>query len=159
MRIIALTFILLVSMSCESATKYKSELTQYPNHQLSSMDDFDEYDLKDHQLKVSLRYQANKLYLKFENNSDNEFNFLPLDVNLATDNERCTIKEIYEDFIWKSSNGKKVDFKTNYVLAKKTSKNFFYKFRCHITKSAYLTINGLKIADKKITLNFRLKQQ
>ena len=75
--------------------------------------------------------------------------FLPLDLNLGTAENRCSIKEIYE------VPGKKVNFEKLYTIDKKTTASFKYKFNCEKAPEAFVTINGLKQSDKKIILNFR----
>ena len=146
--------IFLAAMGCESATTYKAELINYASINSVQVDEFEVYEIKENKLQVALKFQLPELYLKIINNSDEIMTFLPLDVNLSTAENRCSIRGIFEDFIWKKSHGKKVNFETKYTIEKKTTKVFYYKFDCQKSSMAFLTINGLQQNNKKIVLNF-----
>lgn len=146
--------ILLAALGGYSFPRYKSELLNYPNLSPQVVGEFEVYDIAEHYLQLSLNFMPQKLHLKITNNSEAITTFLPLDLNLGTEDNRCSIKEIYED-----SPRKKVDFKTKYVLEKKTSKAFFYKFTCGKSPESFLTINGLRQENKKITLNFKFSKK
>lgn len=145
----------MAAVECESANTYKSGSINYPNLKPSQVGEFEVYEIKENKLQIALKYQTTELYLKIINNSDETMTFLPLDVNLGTADNSCSIKEIFEDFIWKKSLGKKVNFETKYTIEKKTTKVFYYKFDCKKSSQAFLTINGLQQNNKKIVLNFK----
>ncbi len=149
MRIFSFISVLLASIGCYSASKYKSELFNFPELKPRMFDDFEIYEIKEYNLNVAVKFQFKKLDLKFTNNSQEAMTYLPLDLNLGTTENRCSIKEIYE------VSGKKVNFETKYTIEKNTTVSFKYKFSCEKNPEAFVTINGLKQKDKKIILNFR----
>lgn len=149
MRIFSLISVLLTSIGCYSAPKYKSELVNFPDLKSNSTDNFDVYEIKDYGLTIAVQFKLKKLDLKLANNSSEAMTYLPLDLALGTNDNRCSIKEIFE------SAGKKVNFETKYTIEKNSTVAFRYKFNCEKNPEAFLTINGLKQNDKKITLNFR----
>lgn len=150
--------VFLAALGCESATDYKAELINYPDLTSSRIDEFEVYEIKENKLQLALKFKPTKLYLKIINDSDEPMTYLPLDVNLSTADSRCSIKEIYEDFILKKFNGKKVNFETKYAIEKKSTKTFYYKFDCKKSSVAFLTINGLQQNNKKIVLNFKFSE-
>lgn len=149
MRIFSFISLLLTSIGCYSAPKYKSELFNFPDLKSRQFDDFEIYEIKEHGLSVAVKFQLKKLDLKFTNNSQAPMTYLPLDLNLGTTDNRCSIKEIFE------ASGKKVNFETKYTIEKNASVSFKYKFSCEKNPEAFLTINGLRQKDTKIILNFR----
>lgn len=134
-------------------TKYKAELMSHPEIKAQTIGENDIFELKDPKIQITVYYYGNKLHLMLTNGSEADLNFLPLDVNLGTDNKRCSIKEIFE------APRKKVDFKDKYIIEKKSSKSFYYKFDCEKRAESYFTINGLAQNGKKITLNFKFSAQ
>ncbi len=150
--------VLLTSISCFSLSKYRSEILNITDLKPQLNGDFEVYEVKEPALQIALVYEFKKLYLKISNNSAAALTFLPLDLNLGTEQGRCSIKEIYEDFNFKFSRGKKVDFAKKYSIEKNTTKSFFYQFACERSQSFFLTINGLKQSDNKILLNFKFSK-
>lgn len=151
MRFLGMLSVLLTSLGCYSFPKYRSELLNYPGLKSNLTDDLEVYEIKEHSIQVALKFEVKKLYLKITNNSDELLKFLPLDLNLGTTDNRCSIKEIYEN----SKSGKKVNFETNFEIAKEKTATFYYKFDCEKEPEAFLTINGLTKKDKRLTLNFK----
>lgn len=152
-----LIFLLFFSVFSQAA-QYKSKISGISDFQHELKDDFDEYFLNDYKIKISVHYKHQKLYLKIENKSDLELSYLPLDLNLGTPEERCSLKQMYENFIWKKYNGKKISFEKKFIIPRYSKKTIFYKFYCEKSNFNFITINGLKIGSERLSINLHFEE-
>lgn len=126
------------------AAKYRSELINFSGVKAQTTTEFDNFDITESQLRVGVKFNGKTLSLQFTSTSDDVVTFLPLDLNLGTKDNRCSIK--------------KADFEKSYTLQKNKPLTFKYKFFCAKESEAFLTVNGLKKNGKQFPLNFHFLQ-